>query len=451
MPPIKNGQSEIDNVVLRLPDAGKEISNWQSYTTTSNFLSPTDTFSFRISAEDTSLYQSILVPGAVVQLVVNDKIQLTGYIDDRTIKYSRRGTEISITGRDTLSRMVNANIDPTFKFKTDMTVGDVVSAAMIPFGFDTLYNSAGTSLNIQTGRTNKESLKVTNSTGQRHVRDSSGNFSGGLQNVTITEIVSNIKPGLYKIPIKEYKAKVNEGAYAYVSRLIKREGLILKASADGAGLMVISPDYDGDINYNLTCKRTVPNQNNVLDGESHLDWSAQPSVIVARGFGGGAEFNKSNLFVVMVNELTGLDESGKPMPEVQNILDIYKKAKLVPIRQELIPSNQNALAKNYSFCPMYITDTDSKDLAQLQNFVIRKMAELQMKGLTLKYTVPGHTDPSSPEVRPWAVNTLVNVDDDINDIHESMWVLERTFTKSRDQGTLTNLTLIRPHTLTIGG
>lgn len=449
--PIANGQSELDTCVLRLPDSNTEIKNWKSYSTTSNFLLPCDRFTFRISAEDTGLYQKLLVPGAMVQIVIDDKIQCTGYIDDRNIKYAARsGTEITIVGRDTLSRMVNANMDPAFKFKTDMTVADVVSTAMIPFGFDQLYNSAGTHLNIVTGRPNNESLAVTSYTAQKHVRDASGNFSAGIENVQVTEVVANIKPGLKKLPIKEYKVKHNEGAYEYVARLIKREGLVLKAVADGSGLMAIAPEFDGDINYNIICKRTSPNQNNVLEGEATLDWSAQPSVIVARGFGGGAEFSKSNLYVVMVNELTGLDEAGKPMPEVQNILDVYKHAKLVNIRQEVIPSNQSALAKNYAFCPMYIIDKESKDLAQLEYFVKRKMAELQMKGLTMRYTVAGHTDPTSPEVRPWAVNTLVNVDDDINDVHEAMWCLERTFTKSRDGGTLTNMTLIRPYTLLIG-
>jgi prophage tail gpP-like protein len=58
-------------------------------------------------------------------------------------------------------------------------------------------------------------------------------------------------------------------------------------------------------------------------------------------------------------------------------------------------------------------------------------------------TVYGHTQ----DGHPFAVDTLIDVDDDVLGLHEPMWVMERTYTKSRSAGTTTTLTLIRRYTL----
>jgi len=170
----------------------------------------------------------------------------------------------------------------------------------------------------------------------------------------------------------------------------------------------------------------------------------QPSVAIAFGFGTGLDKEKAALVAIMVNEITGLDDNGEILPEINNLLTSYKHGILLPLRPDLIPKKRSMTIKN-AFCPIYFKDADSKNIAQLSRFLTRKMASHQMKSSTLKYTVDGHICAAND--LPWMVNTMVNVDDDILDVHEEMWVLERTFRKTRGVGTFTDLTLIKPHTL----
>lgn len=451
MASLKDGDSEIATAKLILLDSDKEIKNWKNFSITSSFTQPCDKFSFQISAKDIDLYQDYLIPDARVQITVDNAIQCTGMIDDNDISYSpSSGTDINLSGRDVLAPMVDYCVDPTFKFNSKMTVADVVTKVMTGYGFTKLFNSQDNNLNIITGRTNDKSLttKVTTQTDTSYgAKGADGKLVKTVNEVKIYETVSNIKPGLSKLQIKQYKANVGETAYNYVQRLIKREGLTLKAAADGSGLMVISPDYDFDFGYSISVKKDAVNNGHIINSNRKVSASAQPTVIVASGFGTGSEYEKAQLKVIIVNELTGLDENGNYLPEVENIIGKYKSAKVLPIRTELIPVKRT-LAKVNRYRPIFMTFSEAKDIAQLSALITRKLSEGQMKGLTVKYTVKGFVDPSNGY--PWAVNTLVNVDDDINDIHEQLWVLERTFTKSVSSGTITSLTLIRPNTLLLG-
>lgn len=471
MTSIPNGLSEIDSVILQLPDLGKEIINWESYSLSSRFLDPCDSFTFTISGEDLILYQEILTPGAKIDLAINDRLQCTGYIDDRQISYSvGDGTRITLSGRDILSRLVNSYVNPSFQVKTGMTVQDVIGPLVSLYKLGELSNTDDTHLNIMTGLPNNQSLKTTitkeattvtkvDAQGKViQIRDANGQLilDRATEYKDQINITANIKPGLNKITLKELKPNPNEGAYAYVDRCIKREGLILKAVADGSGVMVISPTFTGPVNYHVINKKTNSDQNNVITSNSQITWFTQPSIIIATGASPGGDFKKATLQVAMINELIAFDNTGNLLPDILNILAEYKSAKLVnatlvngkyqPTRPELVPKF-SIINNQYSFCPLYLKDDQSKDLAQLQNFTTRKMAECQMKSLSLKYTVVGHTQNG----HPWATNTLVSVDDDIHGIHENMWVMAKTFNKSYTGGTTTNLELIRPFTLILGG
>jgi len=51
---------------------------------------------------------------------------------------------------------------------------------------------------------------------------------------------------------------------------------------------------------------------------------------------------------------------------------------------------------------------------------------------------------------PWAVDTMVDVQDDVGGVYEPLYVLSRTFHKSRSGGTKTDLELIRRYSLDLG-
>lgn len=458
MADIKNGASELNTVTLSLPDAGKELKNWQSYTVDSNYLDPSDTFRFEISADDAAPYQELFVPGSNVQMKIENFIQCSGYIGNTHIQGApNNGVIISFAGRDILSRLINANAPPRLKLKKDMTVLDLLSKFNYLYNFGKIYNSESTNLNVITGRANNESVKTKTTTAQEIsyqknsdgslAVDSDGKYITTLKDNPIVEVISAKRPELKNIKIKELKPHPGEGAYAFLDRMLARLGFKLKAMSDGSGIMVSSPNFDGDSYGTIYNKRGNNSaKNNVKSFNYSLDWNTQPSVIIAEGFGGGKEFGKSKIQVIMINELIGLDANGQPLPEIQDIKAAYPNAFVMPIRQNLVPKKQFLGIKN-AYCPTYIKDDESKTIEELKFAVTRKLAEHQRKATTLTYTLPGFTNAKG---EPWAVNTTVDVDDDFINVHEKMWIIGRTFTKSLKEGTVTQLRLIKPYTLIIG-
>lgn len=68
---------------------------------------------------------------------------------------------------------------------------------------------------------------------------------------------------------------------------------------------------------------------------------------------------------------------------------------------------------------------------------------------TLLYdvTMRGHVDPESGAV--WSVNTMVEVDDSVADVHERLWILQRKLSYSKEEGAITTMTCIRPESFVI--
>lgn len=451
MTTLANGQSEIDTVVLRLPDYGKEIRNWSQYQFDVQFLVPTAGWSFRVNDSDPTLTGELLVPGARVELVVNGRVQCTGYIDRKTIDADANGgTSVTIQGRDILGRVVDSTMDPRWKFAPGMKVPDVVLGVLRPFGITTLYNSDIYNTNVVTGyggifggnagAAGKVQVQV-----PKRITNSDGTVSLVYETVDGFVQTSNTRPDLKTIQIEQVKPHAGEGVHAYLERILKRLGLTLWAMADGSGVVVDRPDFTGPVAGRLIQKRTDTTRNNVLRGSVTTDLSTQPSVIVGFGFGGGRDTEKSALKVIMINELTGLDDNGVPLPEVANIIARYKSAKVLATRPKLTPFRR-PLGDAKISAPMFLKDDESKNLAQLEAFVRREMGQRQQKALAASYDVLGHTQ----DGHPWGVNTLVSVDDDARGVHEDLWVLGKTFTKAASGGTRTSLRLIRPYTLMIG-
>ncbi len=95
--------------------------------------------------------------------------------------------------------------------------------------------------------------------------------------------------------------------------------------------------------------------------------------------------------------------------------------------------------------PLYLYDAEARNIEQLKNFAKREMAQLQKRSLSVSYEFDGH----SQDGTVFAIDTLIDVEDEIGGVFGPMWVESVTFTKSRSAGTRTHLTLILPHTMTL--
>lgn len=411
---IANGASEIDTITLRFADNLIEIDNWIDYHYNQDFLKPTCEWSFTINDEDGNLVDT-LVYGVGINIYLNGKIQCAGLIEKVTIlEDDHGGTLLRVQGRDIMAKVVEGCVNPKLQFGTATTLQAIVTKVLTPLGITQIDNSDHLNLNVLTGKS--------------YAPDEDAGFN--------------------KRQMKELKSHYGEGSWQFLDKLLKRQGFMMWARADGTGVVISQPNYNNNsglvIKHSQNTKNTT---NNVLFGEKVVDGTGQPALLYCKGFTNGDDAQVVSSDIIMVNELVGLDINGIPLPAVSAIIADYQAqgVKILDLRNNLIPLRQSFYQKPIVTAPCFIKDDEAQDSGQLQNFVKRTMAHFQVKMVNLHYRLLGHTQNSTP----WAINTLVQVDDDVLDIHEPYWVMERTFSKTYSDGTITDLKLIKPYTFDI--
>jgi prophage tail gpP-like protein len=411
----------MNEISVDLLDAGINVDNFTSYTFTHDFLSPCATFDLEIADARADALAPQFQCGARVALRINNTIQASGYIDRVFPEISRSGTVLHIQGRDALSRACGSSLDPKIHFTQRDTLSSIMRRIFERHGFTSFEIDDAANRNIITGQNRAPKAKP-----------------------------SRRGKALRNFINHQLKPYPGEGEYEFASRVAKRFGLHLWASADGRTLYVSEPTFDSPALYNLVYSRNpVPStigqgvsskSNNVLSASGGFDWTNQPSVIIAEGVGGGGEFRKQTNKVVMVNEILSETDS---LPSVAAILKAYPEAKRIPRRDYF--KRPSRILTSAAALPHFCTDDESKTLDQLENFVYRKMAEFQHQFLKITYSVQGHV--YEPTGAIWAPNTIVNVYDEARSLNQDMWIKSRTFTKSRNDGTKTRLEVVLPHTL----
>jgi len=404
---------ESAGIVLENLDLGIQFDTWTSYRFSDHFLTPADGWSMTLGDESVGdQLIAKLQPGQTVRLTVNGHVTSTGYIDAVSVSTDRSsGTNVTLEGRDKMGAVVDGSIDPLTRFTANQTIFDVASAVLTPFNFST--------------------LAVDNDVNK-------GVITGQLRGVKTTKKGKVLKS--YQLA-NQLKPHPHEGAFAFLSRLTQRSGLWVWPSADGQFVVLAQPDFDQEKLYDITHKRGAAGAaNNVISGHVRRDGGDQPSMIVATGAGTGGDNAFGQLRVLAVNGFTAYDAMGVLRPEVQQVLTTYRSA---PVVQTLgvFPAWQQYPQKTSRI--IYLHDDESHTIDQLTVFAKREMSLCQRKTLTATYVLEGH----ECNGMPWAIDTIVQVEDDVSNIHERMWVLSRTFTKDRSTGTRTTVELIRPGTM----
>ncbi len=429
---------EDDGITVLLED-GKgppvELTTFKEYSFSSNFLTPTDGWSFTIG--DEALKKSILdglFVGQKVSLRVGGYVQAGGYLDKVKIKTSKRGgTEVMVTGRDWLSPSVDAHVDPdTVRFTAQITLLDLIQSCFSPYGFGGLGQIADSDLlnrNLITGQL----------LGQPTTK-------GG-------------KP-LKSFQLHQLKPWPREGVFEFCSRLSQRFGLWIWPAADGTQLFVAQPDFTQKPIYDVFHKLDGTGAN-YEEGDLEASAENQPAVIIAFGMGGGGTQPRTGMKVAMVNEFLGVrvtvagsDENQIVTIEsrtdddfnanyIRQILQQHPEATVLPTRTEFesLPVMDRAVPR-----VMFLHDDECKTPEQLKFYVRREMALKQQHAFVANFVFERHTLKGVP----WCINAIANVDDDVTGLHNRMWVLERTFTKSRSGGTRTHVKMIPPFTLLFG-
>lgn len=87
--------------------AGQELYDWTSFEAESNLLTPADAFSFTVPNIQ-GRFAEAFTPGDAVQVVIDDEVELKGYLDDVQIS----GSRITIAGRDVVGHLVDCSAEP---------------------------------------------------------------------------------------------------------------------------------------------------------------------------------------------------------------------------------------------------------------------------------------------------------------------------------------------------
>jgi len=420
--PFESDQPELGSLTIRLPNAGPagfspagpsgvQFDRFIAYEVSSNYLTPTDGWSFTLAADMLSDNdRNALIEGAKVEMSIDGQVQLTGYIDTIQAHGSRSaGSLLTVEGRDWYSLAVDGHIDPSIRFKPSQTLADVVEQTLGPFGVTDFAIDAIANRNAITGR------------------------------IYGTPTSKKGKP-LKSYVLHEIKPYQQEGAHAFVSRVAQRFGLWIRPAADGKTVIVGQPDFDQPSRYGIRLRNDGSQNNNVTDWDVKASRGDQPSVIFCEGFGGGGTFASNTLRTYIVNPLV-----------VSPIADIDALIKRYPgIAQTAVPLPALGSAIAGGPIPeafiraLYLKDTESHTLAELQAYARRQLALHMRKSLSAHYTIEGHKLGGQPV----AIDTIADVDDDLGGVKIPLWILDRRFSKrAGEEGTKTVIEGIRPGTL----
>ena len=379
-----------------------EFTRFLSYEYSEDYLSPSDSSSFEIAERELSPQDAAaLVPGSVVQVMLDGNVQSVGVLDDVEANVDRSsGSVVRVTCRDQMSLAVDAQVDPRTRFLPTMTLADLLTAAYGPLGFTDFQIDNAANRNVITGATRG------------------------------TPTSKKGKP-LKSFVLHQEKPYPAEGIYAFTSRVAQRFGLWIRPSATAGQLIVAKPDFDQDARYGLCHSYSDSLANNVERGHFKKSRQEQPSILYAAGFGGGGEFAKSKLRAGITNPVVDADNSA--------LIDAYPDVKLVnvPALTAAFPPLIEAKAR-----PAFLYDAESKTIEQLNAFLLRELSLRMRKALAARYEFTGH----KLNGQATAIDTIVNVNDQRPTVRWTgdLWVLGRRFSKTAKDGARTTLELILP-------
>lgn len=385
-----------------------EYNRFLSYELYEDYLTPAQAWNFSVAADELSdSDRNALLPGSRVEISISGQIQITGIIDDVRSTGSRdKGSTWKIEGRDWMASAVDSHVDPTTRIKPTDTFEQAVEKIFAPFGVGSIAED-----NIA----NRNAI------------------TGAIYGTPTTKKGKTSKKAIAH-ECKPYQA---EGAYAFASRITQRAGLWIRPAADGSTVIVAAPDFDQPSRYAIRLKTDGSQSNNVTDWEVTKSRQDQPSIIFASGFGGGGEFPKSTLRGAIINPLIALAN-----PDiVAQLLSAYPGLVGATPPAPAIVSAIASIMLDPSARPLYLYDSESKTIDELRAYLRRELALRMRKSLVAQYTIEGHVLAG----QPIAVDTMMDVDDDISGVHGPMWVMSRRLTKAAgEQGTKTQVHLIRP-------
>lgn len=390
----------------------KRIDTIESYSTSSHFADPMDTFTCTMFSADFATLRTLTHPLAPLRFYIAGRLQFRGRIDTQEIQDD--GT-ITITARSYLAEMADCHLDP--------------KAAC----------NAGTTLNIAVLRAAKAvDMWAVRSTGFREMRYILTGFDFNMDpEKDFTKSKTDYEKALHE--------GHGEGIYEWADRLCKRQGFLIQAAPNEGQISLCRPEYRQPPIYHFIRSVSNPNTTNMLTCHVKRDYSRVPTYMEVYNYT-QRPGDKARHFNGKIDVFN--DTEFSKIPEVSLIAHGNDTQGAIAVSGRFYPDDNDAQPNEYNlYKAIFSKDEKSKTGVEIQNHMMRELAERTKDTLVLTVTLQGHRDPVSKYL--YGIDTIALVDDELGDVHENMWVESRTFSYA-GSGQQTTLTLVRPNSFIIG-
>jgi len=423
---------------------GQRIDTWTEYRVESDLLVPADGFDLTISlpagrgassSREFDRVRELCAKYAEVQLYIGADVtggsrrralQLTGRIDDREIDVSReRGSVIHVSGRDLAGYLTDSDAPPNLlrELGDDATFFDLVRAAVAPWGLSVISDQTA-SRNLRTGAaglTPGQRLDVEAAVAQGIPRAFATQAivrRAAREQKPVADVVgvepsarararssSGMTPSdVERQTVAEASPHVGESVWSYLERHAQRLGCMMWMSPRGE-LVVAAPNYGSDPLYTFIQRKrsTAESPTNVLHMGRRESGGGQYSKVTVYGRAHGSDVSRSRIHATVE------DTS-------------------VPFRREKVEHR---------------ADCTTVDAAR--RAAKRIMREELAGADVLTVTAPDH----GMGRYLYAIDTVANVIHEHSGLDDRRYITSRTFTRSRDAGTRTELRLIPLNSLAL--
>jgi prophage tail gpP-like protein len=396
-----------DRLTVELEGVGFQPNRILSYRINTQYTTPTDAWEFVVYSEDDPRgLRRRFRPLQPIKLYIAGNQQVIGRID-KIEGFGESGAALKVSGRDYLADLVDSTVDPQFQVKKSQDIGAFLLDLLKPWGITTVFGNFNLTRNAMSGR-------------KPFTKDPAKHYKSAK--------------------LEDTKASENEGVFEFANKVVARHSFMILPAGTRDSIVVDAPNYEQSPLY------SVSRPGNILSGTASRDYTDIPTVTIAHGRTGGSDPGKqspSSLKQYPTYDKSGPSKIGGVL-EVQHAITSDDGIVVVREKQFDAKKRDNTVF-GFDFPvykPLFYRDRDSRNDEELDYSVRRVIAEKLRNTLTYNCTVRGHVEPKSGAT--WAVDTLVNVHDEIEDVSETMWILERTFENDGTSGPVTHLSLVRP-------
>jgi prophage tail gpP-like protein len=421
-------QGEKTPLTIEFEDTGERFTEATRYEIQSAFLIEADYWTASVVSDDPVALRRMFTIGRPVRLLLKDRPQLIGRIGSTTGVAGNSGA-LEVSGLDYLGDLVAADVDKSVRVTNRMTLRDALLEGLGVFGITEIQTDLEAVTSARMGQIQYEEQLVDPPV--KKYRDSFEPDTQAMidalkpttRNVAITEEVSELRP-----------SKSGEGALQWAARVCARHGYTIQPGTKRSAIAITVPDYKSPVRYQFRRTRTGEGSN-LEDGTATRDGDNIPSWV-----------NVSGRFVNSQQQarggFSGVSVSGDDSPSA--LRNTREGRRFVEasgmVTRRLKRSEKNEPPALYK--PIYHTDDKAKNSTELEDSTRRMLADYTKKVFSYKAKAVGHI--YLPSGATYAVNTLADVTDEIEDVADRLWISETKIGHTPGRGDYTEMSMILP-------